>query len=380
MAAIGSTLILTMAISVSRAGEPTGKPVNGRPPAKRNSEAADGVDQSASKDQPEAELHEQQPGRDEKKAEELVDVAAETASHQELAPLAVEFQRLSSLRMAADGNLLACDETAKQVKVIGPTGEVVNVIELEFEPEAIDVAPDGTIYVGGQSRLAKLYPCGKEILSINVPETAGSEVTDVSRKRAKKCDVTLRLRISGIAVGETDVFVAFGSGWSTVAKSKLFRFDRELQDPKLLAEGLRGCCQRCDIATDGQVVYVGENSVHRVVRYDREGQVLGKWGARSRTELEGFGACCNPMNLCLDNSGVLYTSESGLARVKRYTTDGECLGLVGYVGTQRFRRAGPQAASCSNIAVAATPDGRRVYVMDYTANAIRVLQRKPTAQ
>jgi sugar lactone lactonase YvrE len=160
------------------------------------------------------------------------------------------------------------------------------------------------------------------------------------------------------------------------SKSKLFRFDRDLKNPKLLAEGLRGCCQRCDIVQRDGVLYLAENSVHRVVRMERDGQVLGQWGERSRTDLSGFGSCCNPMNLCFDADGVLYTAESGLGRVKRYTSDGKFLGLAGYIGVERFTNAGRLAASCSNIAIAVTPDGTRVYVMDVKNNLIRVLQKK----
>ena len=144
----------------------------------------------------------------------------------------------------------------------------------------------------------------------------------------------------------------------------------------MLAEGLRGCCQRCDIVAGGGVVYVAENAAHRVVLYDREGKTVGKWGQKSRNDLEGFGSCCNPMNLWLDSHGVLYTAESGLGRVKRYTTDGKFLGLVGYVGVERFQSASQLAASCSNLAIAVTPSGDRVYLVDFKNNRIRVLQKK----
>jgi sugar lactone lactonase YvrE len=82
------------------------------------------------------------------------------------------------------------------------------------------------------------------------------------------------------------------------------------------------------------------------------------------------------MNLCFDAAGVLYTAESGLGRVKRYSTDGEYLGLVGYVGVDRFTRSGGVASSCSNIAIDVTPDGKTVYVMDFKNNKIRVLRQK----
>ena len=51
----------------------------------------------------------------------------------------------------------------------------------------------------------------------SIPDTAASPVSAESKRRAKICDVDLKLRITGIAVTETDVFVAFGSGWSLLS-------------------------------------------------------------------------------------------------------------------------------------------------------------------
>ncbi len=306
--------------------------------------------------------------------EQPADVGAESATHEEIEPLDVEFERLTALKLSPDGNLLACDGQAEKILVIGPGGELVDTIAPGLAPEAIDTAIDGTIYCGGGGTLAKLDGQGRVLKTAEIPDTAASPVSAESKRRAKISNVDLKLRITGIAVTETDIFVAFGSGWSLLSKSKLYRFDRDLENGNLLAEGLRGCCQRCDIAAVEGVVYVAENSAHRVVCFDRDGEKLGQWGKRSRTGLEGFGACCNPMNLCAGSDGVLYTSESGLGRVKRYTTDGEMLDLVGYIGVERFTRGGRQAAACSNIAIAVTPDGDRVYVMDYTQNQVRLLQ------
>ena len=300
----------------------------------------------------------------------IVDLAVETASHEEVEPLDVKFERPSTLRLDRYGRLLAGDAEAKEIKLIDRCGRQVGTIEPGFAPEAIDVAHDGTIYCGGDGRLAMLDPCGNVLRTTPIPDDAKSAVG--TRRRAS----SRPLRISGIAVSETDAFVAFGSGWSLGSKSRLFRFDRDLGDPQLLAEGLRGCCQRCDIVGLRGMAYLAENSAHRVVVYNRDGEVLDKWGARSRTDVEGFGSCCNPMNLCFDARGILYTAESGLGRVKRYATDGKYLGLVGYVGVERFANAGRLAASCSNIAIAVTPSGDRVYVMDYKNNLIRVLQKK----
>ena len=296
--------------------------------------------------------------------------AAEPASHQEIEPLEIEFERLTALVLQTDGNLLACDAGAKQIKAINPAGKLVTTVKLPFAPEAIDTAADGTIYCGGQGRLVMLDKEGKLLRAVEIPKKESSP--DAEKKPAK----SRPRRVSGIAVSDTDVFVAYGSSGSLRSRSQLFRFNLDLNNPKLLAEGLRGCCQRCDIVTAGGHVYVAENAAYRVVRYDRQGKVLDKWGGKNRKGLEGFGACCNPMNLCFDGAGVLYTSESGLGRVKRYSTDGKFLGLVGHVGVNRFESRGRLAAACSNMAIAVTPDAERVYVMDYKNNRIRVLQRK----
>ncbi len=300
----------------------------------------------------------------------VVNVGAELASHVEIDPLDVKFERLSSLQIRNDDKLLACDSGAKDIKVIDPQGKLIGTIQFDFAPQAIDVAGDGTIYCGGQGHVAKLDKRGELLRTVKIPKP------DANGDGQQPSPMRREQRVSGIAVSKGDVFVAVGSQWSLRSRSILFRFDRNLENLKLIVEDLRGCCQRCDIVTRDGIVYIAENTRHRVDLFDREGKLLDNWGQRSRNELEGFGSCCNPMNLCFDKAGVLYTSESGLGRVKRYTTKGKFLGLAGYVGVERFTRAGHTAASCSNMAVAITADGRRIYVMDYGNNLIRVLRKK----
>ena len=310
--------------------------------------------------------------RKQRKPEPAEDIGAETASHKELDPLGIKFGQLTALRLHPNGSLLAADSRAKVIKVISPDGKLFNTIDPGFGPEAFNVDAQGTIYCGGQGQLVKASVDGEILKKASMPENVATPVNAVSRRRARGRPP----RISGLAMSDTELFVAVGSGWSMGSKSKLFRLDLDFGSPTVIADGLRGCCQRCDIVFRDGVLYVAENTAHRVVKYDREGKLLGKWGQRSRAALAGFGSCCNPMNLCFDASGTLYTAESGMARIKRYSTDGAFLDLVGYVGVQRFQRAGHMAASCSNIAIAATPDGGRVYVMDFKGNLIRVLEKK----
>lgn len=299
------------------------------------------------------------------------DVGAETASHVESGPpLSVHFDTLASFCMTPTWTLLACDSRTQLITAIEEDGAARELVHLDFGPEGIEVAGDGTIFTGCGTTLAKLSPDGTVLKTVAAPTDIA---TDIPRRRRGSGHAN---RISGMAVTDNFLFVTFGSGWSTGAKAKLFRFDLDLENPTVIAEGLRGCCQRCDITSRGNRLYLAENAAFRGVCYDESGNILNKWGTKSRTGLEGFGSCCNPMNVCFGSDGNLYTSESGVGRVKRYTPDGTFLGLVGYTGVARFSRAGQQAAACSNIAVAVGRDGDRVYVMDYKTNQIRVLQRK----
>ena len=299
------------------------------------------------------------------------DPDAALATHRELEPLAVPFERLSTLRLHPDGRLLAGDTQTRQIKVIDAAGRQVGAMDLPFGPESIGVGPDGTIYAGGEGQIAMLSAAGEIVKKVPVPERQVS--ADPAGPRPVHNQPQ---RVSGLAVSDQDVFVAFGSSWSLRSTSKLFRFDRELGNPQLLLEDLRGCCQRCDIVTRDGKIYLAENARFRVLVCDRDGNELARWGSHSRNGEDGFGACCNPMNLCFDAAGSLYTAESGLGRVKRFSPDGKLLDLAGYVGTTRFTQASGLAASCSNIALAVTPQADRIYVMDYQHNSIRVLARK----
>ena len=136
-----------------------------------------------------------------------VDVGAELATHEEVQSLAIEFERLTSLCLDGDGNLLACDAGAHHIKMIDADGRLAGTSPLEFGPQASDVAADGTIYCGGEGQLAKLDPSGKILRAVEVPEEAASE--EVEKRRA----ASNPRRISGIAVSEKDLFAAYLRAW-----------------------------------------------------------------------------------------------------------------------------------------------------------------------
>ena len=291
------------------------------------------------------------------------------------------FGRLSTLRLDGDGNLLACDAAKKHIRVISPAGKTLATWPLKLAPDAMWRCADGTIYVAGSGKIAKLNKDGKVLKTVDLPSVDAKATTKPARGRGRgRRGRSKPPKPSGITVMKNDVFVAIGVSWSLRSRSTIVRLTRDLTAPKIIARDLRGCCQRLDMTAKDGVLYVAENARHRVVKYDRDGKVLGKWGRRERTEITGFGSCCNPMNLCFGPDGMLYTAESGLGRIKVYSPDGKFLSLVGYVGVARFQRAGQLAASCSNIAIAVSADGARVYVQDVKNNLIRVLEVKVDAK
>lgn len=282
-------------------------------------------------------------------------------THEEVETIQIKFENLTTFCMDREGNLLACDSKAKEIRKISPAGKPLAKWELELAPNAIHACPNGTIYTAGPGKVAKLDETGKVLKTL---ETDGNDLPTG--------------KPSGITATKRDVFLCVGSSGTLRSRSSIVRFDRELSEPNIIAEDLRGCCQRLDILAKDDVLYVAENARHRVLKCDREGTILSKWGNNDRKNIEGFGSCCNPMNLCFGPKGELYTSESGLGRVKRYTPDGKFLGLVGYVDVDRFNRATRQARSCSNITIAINKDASRIYVLDFKNNFIRVLERANT--
>ncbi len=292
--------------------------------------------------------------------------SADSPSHKEIGTIGStpesRFKRLVAFCMDNDGNLLACDAEARVIRKTDPEGKKLSDWKLNFAPYCIDVYDDGSVYVAGQAIVARLNDHGRVLKTVR---SDGKIFPDG--------------KPSGITVTEKDVFLGVGFGWSMRSRSSIVRFDRDLENPKIIARDLRGCCQRLDLVAKDGVLYVAENTRYRVVRFDREGNVLSSWGSNDRVRLEGFGSCCNPMNLCFGPGGELYTAESGLGRIKRYTPEGKFLGLIGYVGVDRFSRAGRLAASCSNITLAVNKNASRIYVLDFKNNLIRVLAKVPSA-
>ena len=149
------------------------------------------------------------------------------------------------------------------------------------------------------------------------------------------------LRATAVAVSDLDVFLAVpsteGYGYD------VWRMSHELTEPQIVISGGNGCCGQYDVQTDGENIVVAENTNFEVAIYDRDGKKLRSWGERSYNEAEGFGSCCNPMNVRCAPNGDILTAESSIGHIKRVTADGK---FVGYIGTASI------AGGCKHVAIA----------------------------
>jgi hypothetical protein len=295
------------------------------------------------------------------------------------------------------------------IRVFSPDGKLLRTWNLDFKPQAICVHRDGTIFVAGDGRLAKLSPEGKTLSSGELPgiaemkakanqeaqksgdqtpvqvetkqqsggliggllrafglidDTAGLSPQDAAALAA--ITAQSKREITGIAVTDQDLFVACraseGSGYA------VWRMDHNFQNPKQIVAQLSGCCGQMDVQARNGELWIPENGRHRVNRYDREGKLLTTFGKEDRKAADGFGGCCEPKNVRFGLNGELYTAESGPpVVVKRFSPEGKFLGVV---GLPKFE------TGCVRVTVEMSKDGNFVYVLNTDDNAIHVLAAK----
>ena len=248
------------------------------------------------------------------------------------------------------------------ILVLSPDGSVKGEWPMPDDgphPKMIHACEDGTVFVAGHGKIASYDREGKRLSMADF-----DNISDAKSLAA------------GLFVSEKHVFLAVGTGNSMRATEDIWRFNRDLTGAKKIIEQQYGCCSHIDMQVMNGELLIAENSRHRVNRFDLDGNRIGRWGKRDRTGIEGFAACCNPVNIDIGPGNVLYTAESGVGRIKTYTPDGMFLGVVGYVDTTEFDRGSKLAAQTCYIPIEVNKDASRVYVMDVRANLIRVLAPK----
>ncbi len=357
---------------------------------------------------------------------------------------------LNTFCLDKSGNILACvggdsyeyvmnddgsqqakkTEAAKLLQVYSPEGELVRSVELTFKPTAINQAPDGSLFVAGEGKVAHLTEDGKVLNTADSPhigdmatfkqrveegakkqiaemtqtftdqveaiekriaklkEKPEAEWTEKDKKRlatyeqqkelyetqAKSMEevysqafsgeqlLTQKMGITAVAVTSKDVFLCCnaleGYGY------EVWRLTHEFSEPKKVVTDLGGCCGQCDIQATEEHLVLAENTKFKVALLDRDGERLLDFGKGDRKASDGFGSCCNPMNVrCCDNGDVL-TAESSIGTIKRFNKKGE---LVGIVGKAKI------GGGCKHVALGFDSQRDRYYMMNVDKSHICVL-------
>ncbi len=84
-----------------------------------------------------------------------------------------------------------------------------------------------------------------------------------------------------------------------------------------------------DIQCCGNDLMVAENTKFAVTTYDRDGTQKATFGQRDPKSINGFGSCCNPMNVRQDVDGSILTAESSIGNIKKYDAEGNLLAYIG---------------------------------------------------
>lgn len=186
--------------------------------------------------------------------------------------------------------------------------------------------------------------------------------TTYSRIYSPESLLRRKMGITSVAVTSKDVFLCCyaieGRGYD------VWRLDHELSAPRKIMTGLGGCCGQCDVQAAGDNLVIGENTKFQVSLVDRDGERLTSFGKKDRSSENGFGSCCNPMNVRCCSNGDIITSESSVGNIKRFSKDGEYLGLIGKAKI---------SGGCKHVAVAHDEERNRFYTMNIDKDHICVL-------
>ena len=172
--------------------------------------------------------------------------------------------------------------------------------------------------------------------------------------------------ITSLAVTSKDVFLccSTGNGYD------VWRMDHDFSSPKKVVEGLSGCCGQCDIQANDDFLVLAENSKFQVSLLDREGERVTSFGSRDRSAEDGFGSCCNPMNVRCCGNGDILTAESSIGYIKRFNKDGELQGVVGKAKI---------GGGCKHVAIGFDEKRDRYYMQHQDKNEICILVPKSEA-
>jgi hypothetical protein len=250
-----------------------------------------------------------------------------------------------------EANKKLAESLSKQTKVI------------QEQLAKLEQAPEGEKVEDKRKRETRI-----KMLQQQIKTLASTQTQSIARKPTAEQSLLRLMRSTAIAATEKDVFVSLpessGYGYG------VWRLSPDLAVDKVVLKGGRGCCGQFDIQTDGEHLIIAENTKFQVGIYDRDGKRLNGFGSKTRGGDEGFGSCCNPMNVRCCENGEILTAESSIGHIKRFSLDGKYLG---FVGTAKV------AGGCKHVAIGFDPERNYYYMMHEDLSHVAVLIPKSDA-
>lgn len=264
-----------------------------------------------------------------------------------------------------------------QEKISAVDGELFALDQRELEKPSAEVGTEidseRTRLQKRRAQLAKLQ-AKNEFNIVNPPSQRRAAMATAGKNQAAAPEpdpeesvrqlIADQMRIASISASHEEVFFACSS--SAGHGFDVWRTDYKFGKPQKIGQSLSGCCGQLDVQANDNGIYVAENTKHRVRGYDRNGRQLLEFGSRERDRPEGFSGCCNPMNVAFGDDGSVYTAESGIGRIKRFSANGSFVELVGQVEL---------VPGCKKVAISVSPKGDQVYMLDITRGHIVVMTR-----
>lgn len=253
-----------------------------------------------------------------------------------------QFQvRITALAVAADDRLFALGDRC--VKSFSSAGELVG--QFDTSDAGWSIAADGkTLWIGMQGGVVQVDFTGNVIAAIDDPGRLG--------------------RVTGVAVAGDRLLVAD----ATHKSLSLYRDGKYVREvgAKANTRGFMIPNGVLSAAYDRQsdTFVVAHPQKHRIERYDRDGELVDKFGRFGHDDPAAFGGCCNPTTAGVTPAGIILATEKAPPHVKAFAADGKFLAMT------------PEDAfdpSAKNQAVAADKSGR-VYATDSVRGTIEVFQ------
>jgi sugar lactone lactonase YvrE len=288
-------------------------------------------------------------------------------------PVGEEKAAIHTFCLDADGNLLAaCGgeqmtyvrgenggeykmiQQPSGIRVISPEGKLLETWSLEITPQAVNLGPDGRIYVAGQGRIAKLDKQGKAMITVDSPqlteltpppkvEDIPEEKLDEAAQQAKQAKIDklqaqqkeMRTELTEAARKMTEAKEKGAAAEQTASTEYQQVVDRYLAlreqlealttPPKELAKRQRVTWMRkravTGIAVTEQDVFV---CCPAAKGYGYDVWRLDKDLANPKKIVTRLSGCCGQMDIQA-SGGRLFVAENGRKRVSCYDREGQRL-------------------------------------------------------